>query len=478
MATDQMDLSWDIALNEIKGIVGQNGWLEEADEIEPYVTEWRKILHGHCRLVVRPRSTEEVSKVVRICHEAGIPITPQGGNTGMVGGGVPDGGIVLTTERLNKIRDIDTHNATITVEAGCILADVQAAARDAGFLFPLSLAGEGSCRIGGNIATNAGGNNTVRYGNTREQVLGLETVLPDGRVWDGLRALRKCNTGYDLKHLFIGSEGTLGVVTAAVLALVPAPKDRVTALATAASWEDLLTLFGIMNSQLAGSLVAFEVFTGLGMEVTKRHIAGVVDPFAEEHSFYALIEAVCYGNAATVRETIENGLGEAFEQGIVDDAVIAESSQQAEKLWLIREGLPEAQAIEATLIKHDISVPISKIPAFVKQGSDAAAAMIPGSRVMAFGHLGDGNLHFNLLAPDGLDRDQFLAHMARINRAMHDLAVAMGGSFSAEHGIGQAKRDDLARYRSDVEMDMMARIKSAFDPHNRMNPGKVIDATP
>ncbi len=472
------DISMDrpSALDAIKETVGPNGWLAGDVDIEPYVTEWRKILHGNCLMVVRPASTEETARVVEICHRAAIPITPQGGNTGMVGGGVPNDGIVLSTERMTAVRELDIDNGTITVEAGCILAEVRNAARDGGLLFPLSMASEGSCRIGGNIATNAGGNNTLRYGNTRDLVLGLEVVLPDGRVWNGLRGLRKCNTGYDIKQLFIGSEGTLGVITAAVLALTPAPKGRMTAMATADSWQDLLKFFAIMRGRLAGSLVAFETFTELGMEITTRHVDGAVDPFTEPAPLYALIETVCYGDDAAVREALETGLGEAFEQELVGNAVIAESGPQADNLWLIRESLPEAQLVEATVIKHDISVPISKIPAYVAEGSKIAMEIIAGCRVLPFGHMGDGNLHFNLLGPENLDRNEFLARTGEVNRALHDIAVGMGGSFSAEHGIGQIKRDDLIRYRSGVEIEMMTWIKSAFDPDNLMNPGKVIVA--
>lgn len=462
------------ALDAIKKAVGPQGWLELPDDIEPYLTEWRKILHGHCQLVVRPASTAEVAKVVRICHDAGIEITPQGGNTGMVGGAVPNGGIVLCLDRMTAIRELDADNATMTVDAGCILADVQKAASDAGFLFPLSLAAEGACRIGGNIATNAGGNNTVRYGNMREQVLGLEVVLPEGRIWDGLRGLRKCNTGYDLKHLFIGSEGTLGVITGAVLGLAPAPGDRVCVMAATASWDDLLRLFRIIRKYLTGSLIAFEVFTGLGMELVKQHIANAVDPFTKPYAFYALIEAVCYGDKQSIRGNLEAGLEEALAQDVIADAVIAESGRQADGLWHIRECLPEAQLIEATVIKHDISVPISKIPAYVAEGSRIAGECVPGCRVLPFGHLGDGNLHFNLLSPANMPRETFLSFMESTNEALHGLAIEMGGSFSAEHGIGQAKTGDLRRHRSDVEMDMMIRIKSALDPKCLMNRGKVI----
>lgn len=425
-------------------------------------------------MVVRPSSTDEVAKVVRICYGAGIPITPQGGNTGMVGGAVPNGGIVLSTERLNNVRDVDPDNATLTAEAGCLLADVQLAAANAGLLFPLTLASEGSCRIGGNIATNAGGNNTVRYGNTREQVLGLEIVLPDGSIWNGLRSLRKDNTGYNLKHLFIGAEGTLGVITAAVLSLEPAPKGRITGMAATESWDDLLKLFRIMRRRLSGAMVAFEVFTELGMKITVEHIDYVRDPFANSHPLYALIEAVCYDNVSMVREAMEVGLGDAFESGVVLDAVLAESGLQAEKLWNVREGLPEAQSVEAAVIKHDISVPISRVPEYVKKGEFLVSKTIPGSRLLPFGHMGDGNLHFNILQPDGMSRELFLAYKSSINRKLHDLAVSMGGTFSAEHGIGMNKVGDLSHYRSDLEMNLMVRIKEVFDPTNIMNPGKII----
>ena len=463
------------AITAIKEVVGDNGWLADAADMEPYVNEWLKILEGSCQMVVRPATTEQVAQVVRICHDARIPITPQGGNTGMVGGAVPFGGIILTTDRLNNIRELDADNATLIVEAGCLLADVQAAAANAGFLFPLTLASEGSCSIGGNIATNAGGNNTVRYGNTREQVLGLEVVMPDGRVWEGLRGLRKDNTGYDLKQLFMGAEGTLGIITAAVLSLVPAPRDRVTAMATAESWDALLRLFRMMRVRLSGSLVAFEVFTDLGLKITVDHIEDAYDPFKDSHPLYALMEAACYDDEVAVREAVEAGLAEAFEDGIVTDAVLAESSQQAANLWKVREGLPEAQSIEATVIKHDVSVPISRVPEYVLKGGALVSETIPGARLLPFGHLGDGNLHFNMLQPEDMERDAFLALRGDINRNLHDLAITMGGTFSAEHGVGLNKVGDLAHYRSDVEMDLMARVKKAFDPANIMNPGKVID---
>ena len=463
------------AFSGIKKVVGNRGWITDPNDMKPFVTEWLKILSGSCEMVVLPSSSSEVAQVVRICNSAGIPITPQGGNTGMVGGAVPDDGIVLGTERLNKVRDLDVENATITVESGCLLADVQSAAAEAGFLFPLTLASEGSCRIGGNIATNAGGNNTVRYGNTREQVLGLEVVLPDGRIWNGLRALRKDNTGYDLKHLFIGAEGTLGVITAAVLSLVPMPLDRVTALAAAQSWDGLLKLFMTMRSRLSSALIAFEVFTELGMKITIEHIHNVSDPFGKTYPLYALIEAVTYSGDAAIHVAMEAGLSEALEKGILVDAVLAESGAQAENLWNVREGLPEAQSIETSVIKHDISVPISKVPNFVMKGSAIMAEYIPGARLLPFGHMGDGNLHFNLLQPSEMTREAFLGHKLEINRKLHELAISMGGSFSAEHGIGLNKVKDLARYRDDVEIDLMVRIKRAFDPINIMNPGKVID---
>jgi len=466
-------MHWTTALDKIREVVGPSGWLDDEAELKPYLTEWRKILQGYCRMLVRPANTEQTAKVVAICHQAGIPITPQGGNTGMVGGAVPKDGILLCTSRMRTIRELDVDNSTITVEAGTLLAEVQDAARENGLLFPLSLASEGSCNIGGNIATNAGGNNTIRYGNMRELVLGLEIVLPDGQVWNGLRQLRKCNTGYDLKHLFIGSEGTLGIITAAVLALTPEPRARFTAMATANNWLDLQKLYNIINARLSGAVVAFEVFPHLGMEITIRHINNTNSPFDQPYPFYALIEAVDYGDDAAIRGNLETALGEALEANIITDAVLAVSTQQADNLWRIRETLPQAQSLEADVIKHDISVPVSKIPQYAEQATDLAKETIPACRVLPFGHMGDGNLHFNLLMPEKLDREQYLAYYTEVNRVLHDLAVNMGGSFSAEHGVGLVKCEEMQRYRSTVEMNLMARVKSAIDPANGMNPGKI-----
>ncbi len=455
-------------------IVGEHGIVRDAAGMEPYITEWRGLIRGHCDLVVRPATTDEVAAVMRHCHAAGIPVTPQGGNTGMVGGGVPAGGIVLATDRLTRIRTLDAEDATITVEAGCVLATAQAAAREAGFTFPLSLAAEGSCRVGGNLATNAGGNNTVRFGNTRENVLGIEVVLPDGRIWNGLRRLRKNNTGYDLKHLYIGSEGTLGIITAAVIRLVPAPAGRETVLAALPDVAAVARLFQRVRQAAGDHLLAFEIMPHAGLELAAEHVEGGASPFGEQHSQYALFEVGRPHGFAGLRAGLEAVLEKAFEEGLVTDAVLAESAMQAEALWRIREGIPEAQSRAGAVIKHDVSVPVSRIPEFIERGTRLLLDHVPDGRVVAFGHIGDGNIHFNLLQPPGAERDGFLAQMPAINHAVHDLVAELDGSFSAEHGIGSAKIEDMRRYRSLVELDLMRAVKSALDPAGIMNPGKVL----
>lgn len=438
------------------------------------MNEWRGLVRGRCMMVVRPSTTQEVSAVLSVCHENGIPVTPQGGNTGMVGGAVPNGGIVLSMSRLNRIRHVDRVNATMELEAGCILENAQSAAEALDMLVPLSLASEGSCQIGGNIATNAGGTNTLRFGNLRENVLGLEVVLSDGRIWCGLRGLRKNNTGYDLKHLFIGSEGTLGVVTAAILRLVPRPTQTHTMLAALPSLDAVLTLFARMREVMGDVVLAFELIPQIGLELARRHVPGVAVPFEQAHSQYALIELAASRGSTGLRNMLEETVSGALEEGIVDDAVIAESLSQAEAIWHIRESIPEAQSREGAVIKHDVSIPLSNIVEFMERGTELVETGMPGARVVAFGHVGDGNIHFNLLQPEVMDRQSFLAHMPRINRLVHDLVAALGGSFSAEHGIGSAKTADMTLYRSAVELDMMRAVKLALDPRGLMNPGKVL----
>jgi len=462
-------------LVRIRDVVGPKGWIESEAEMQPYLQEERGLYQGTAAAVVSPASTDDVAQVLKLCNKAGLGVVPQGGNTGLVGGGVPDfpegNGIVLSTQRLNAIRNIDPLNQTMTVEAGVILAHIQQAAEDAGALFPLSLGAEGSCRIGGNLSTNAGGVQVLRYGNARDLVLGLEVVLADGRIWDGLRGLRKDNTGYDMKHLFMGSEGTLGIITAAVLKLYPRPQAREVALCCGGDADAMLNVLQRLRDGAGEALSAFEVMNRFAIEISEKHVPAANDPFDKPHNQYVLIELSGHRD---VRDTLETVLGQALEDGLIADALIATSRAQADQLWAIRDAIPEAQKHEGGSIKHDVSVPVSSVGEFLTIASALVEAELPGVRICAFGHVGDGNIHFNLSQPPGADREAYLQNWDRINQLIHDLVVDMGGSFSAEHGIGQLKRGDLARYKSDVEMDLMRTLKKALDPSNIMNPGKVI----
>jgi FAD/FMN-containing dehydrogenase len=412
--------------------------------------------------------------VVRACAEAGVALVPQGGNTGLVGGGVPQGEVVLSLARLDRIRELDAVNATMTVEAGVILKTVQEEAEKAGLLFPLSLASEGSCRIGGNLATNAGGTAVLRYGNSRDLVLGLEVVLADGRVWNGLSTLRKDNTGYDLKHLFIGSEGTLGIITAAVLKLFPKPLAKATALVGLASGEGALALFQRLRQGAGEALTAFEYMTRFGLDIVLKHATGAVRPLAGDHAAYALVELSSPDAGANLTELLEGLLAEGFEAGLVEDAALGSSEAQNRALWHLRESLSEVQKHEGGSIKHDVSVPVSRVAAFIEEATAACEAAMPGLRVCAFGHFGDGNIHFNLSQPVGMEKRAFLAEWERFNRLVHDIVAAHRGSISAEHGIGLIKRDELLRYKDPVALELMRTLKAALDPHNRLNPGKVV----
>jgi FAD/FMN-containing dehydrogenase len=463
------DREW---LDDLRRLLGEPGVLCEPERMAPYLLDWRGLERGHCLAVLRPDTTAAVAETVRRCHERRVPITPLGGNTGLVGGGVPRGGVLISTERLNRIRVVDRGNAAMTLEAGCLLADAQAAAREQQLVFPLSLASEGSCRIGGCLATNAGGNQTVRFGNTRNQVLGLEVVLPDGRVWDGLRALRKDNTGYDLKQLFIGSEGTLGVITAAVFSLVPGADGRETALLACRSTAAVVALFQHLRDALGEQLLAYELMPRKAVELACMHIPGLRAPLLAD--WLVLVELTSPSGLPGLRDAFEQVLAEAMDAGLADDAVIAESLQQGQALWRIREGIPQAQTQLGALIKHDVSVPIPAIPRFLAEGHALLQAWVPDGVVLAFGHVGDGNIHFNLAQPPGSDPAAFLALAPDIHRAMHDLTASMAGSFSAEHGVGSAKRADMARYRSVVELDLMRAVKAAVDPLGLMNPGKLL----
>ena len=460
-------------LQAIRNVVGPEGWIYKPAEKKKYELEERNFYQdGRCEAVVRPKTTNEVADVVRLCAEEKIAIVPQGGNTGLVGGGVPKGGIVLSTERLNRIRATDAVNRTMTVEAGVILKNVQEAADQAEALFPLSLAAQDSCHIGGNIATNAGGIAVIRYGNVRELVLGLEVVLPDGQVWDGLRGLRKDNTGYDLKQLFIGSEGTLGVITAAVLKLFPKPHIRETALAAVGCVDNAMKLFDRIQAAAGNSLSAFEFMDQMAVALCIKRVPAIANPFAEWHPCYTLIELSSPRDKDPLRESLETMLNDALENGVIRTALIAQNDTQAAAMWGIRESIPEGQRIEGSSIKNDISVPLSKVADFIKQATREVEAVMPGIRVAAFGHLGDGNIHFNLMQPIGADGPSFLAEWDRFDSIVPDIADKLGGSFSAEHGVGRLKRAHMSRYKSDIEIDMMWKLKSDHRPEQYHESGQ------
>jgi len=466
-----------LALAEIRRIVGERGWIDDPDEMRPHLVEWRGLWNGAACAVVRPGSTEEVSEVVRRCAAARIAIVPQAGNTSLCGGSVPDesgSAVVLSVARLNRIREFDPIGDTMTAEAGCILADVQRAADAAGRLFPLSLAAEGSCQIGGNLSTNAGGVHVLRYGNARELVLGLEVVLPDGRIWDGLRHLRKDNTGYDLKQLFIGAEGTLGVITAAVLRLFPRPRQRWVALAGVADVADAVELFGAARERLGESVAAFEMIPRIALDLVLAHIPQTREPIAAQ-PHYVLVELTSTDPAeGELARRGEDWLATSLAKGLVRDAAVAETAAQAAELWRLRESISEAQKLEGASVKHDVAVPVSRLPEFIAEATERVTAEWPGVRVVAFGHLGDGNVHFNLQCPRDADRGAFLAHWGRFSRIVHDLVHEMGGSIAAEHGIGRLKRAELERYKSSVELGLMRTLKQTLDPHGIMNPGRVV----
>ena len=456
---------------QLQGIVGAAHVLTDPAEIQPFVTDWRGRFVGSAQCVVRPANTTEVAAVVRACLETGAPIVPQGGNTSLCGAATPDAAgqaVVVSLSRLNRIAAVDAKNNTISVGAGCTLAAVQAAAREVDRLFPLALASEGTCQIGGNLSTNAGGVQVLRYGNTRELTLGLEVVLPSGEIWDGLRGLRKDNTGYDLKQLFIGAEGTLGIITGAVLKLFPLPKSQTTCWLNVASPLAAVDLLNQAKIAFDGQLTAFELVSETALGLVLKNIPNVLRP-ASVSPWYVLAEL-----SDTSSYAVEYWLHARLEAGEVLDAVIAQSETQAAKLWSLRENISEAQKIEGISIKHDIAVPVSAIPAFLEQADAALAAAFPGIRVVAFGHVGDGNLHYNLSKPDAQENTHFIDSQPAVNRIVHDTVDALNGSISAEHGIGQLKREELLRYKSPVEMALMRSIKQAFDPRGLMNPGKVL----
>jgi FAD/FMN-containing dehydrogenase len=462
-------------IRRFAAIVGPEHALTDPDQQLPYLREWRDTYFGQSALVLRPASTAEVSAILTLAHAEGIAVVPQAGNTGLVGGQIAmRGEVVVSVARMTKVRTVDAVGGTMTVEAGLTLAECQQTADRAGKLFPLTLPSEGSCRIGGNLGTNAGGVGVLAYGNTRQQVLGLEVVLADGRVWDGLRALKKDNTGYDLRDLFIGSEGTLGIITAAVLRLLPKPAEKATAMVAIRSIEDALALFNMAQQAADRGLTAFEFMPRLVLDFVLRHIAGTREPFAATYAWYVLIEISGAQADGTANRQLESILTDATDRGLVIDAVMAQSIAQARDLWRLREGISEAQKPEGGNIKHDVSVPIASIPVFISRANAIVERICPGARPLPLGHFGDGNVHYNIAQPTGMDKAAFTKLTPQIMREVHDLVMSYGGSISAEHGIGQTRRAELARVKSDVELDLMRRIKSALDPKGILNPGKML----
>lgn len=454
-------------LEQLKNIVGPKGWTTDAAELEAHVTEWRGVVRGSTPMVVSPGSTTEVAQVVRACADAGVGVVPQGGNTGMCAGAVPDESgtqIILSLARMNKIRNIDTANFSMEVEAGCILENVQNAAAEVERFFALSLGAEGSCQIGGNLSTNAGGINVVRYGTARAQVLGLEAVLADGTVVSSLRSLRKDTAGYDLKQLFIGSEGTLGIITAATLKLFPMPATTSTALVAIETSGHAVRLLAFLKAELADAIEAFELVSDFVFGMVTRHIPELRVPFETQYPWYVLLDAALGDD----NERLEDALNEAANSGLLLDAVIAKNSVEAEKLWRMRHSIAEAERSAGKALKHDISLPISRLEEFLLRGDRLLAEIAPEATLIAFGHVGDGNLHYNVALPDSTHNGQ------EVSAAIYDLVNTLGGSFSAEHGVGSVKRQYLSRYRGDGEIKLMRTLKMALDPGNILNPGKVI----
>lgn len=474
---DAADPSIDSFLAEAGNVIGTGHVLTEPSDKDGYLSELRKLFTGDSPAVLRPRSTEEVSTILRLANDSGIAVVPQGGNTGLVGGQIPDASgrqIVLSLSRLNTIRDIDPEGNTMVVDAGCVLETIHQAADEHDRLFPLTLGSMGSCQIGGNLSTNAGGTAVLAYGNTRDLVLGLEVVLADGRIWNGLRRLRKDNTGYDLKHLFIGAEGTLGIITAAVLKLFPKPMTRQVAFLGLTSPADAARLFNRAKGTFSNALTGFEIMRRTTMDIAVRHLEGVRDPLQTAFPWYVLLEISGGRDAGDLQQQIETFLAECFEDGIVADGALAQSDQQAADFWHLRHGMSDAQRRDGGAISHDVSVPIAKLPEFLETGIARIERLVPGCRPNPFGHFGDGNIHFNVSPGYDTDAQAFFDRRAEINEAIHSLTIEMGGSFSAEHGIGQLKRDLLAATKDPVELALMRSIKQTLDPNGILNPGKVL----
>jgi FAD/FMN-containing dehydrogenase len=466
-------------LDRLIAAVGAAGVRTADEDQAKYLHDWRDRHHGRAQAVMLPRDAQEVARVLALCNEHAVPVFPQGGNTSVCGGSVPSedgGGIVLSLERLNKIREVNPANNSITVEAGCVLAKVQEAARQADRYFPLSLGAEGSCQIGGNIATNAGGTSVVRYGNTRDLVLGLEAVLPDGRIWSGLRTLRKDNSGYDLKNLFIGSEGTLGVVTAATLKLFPLAPTIVTAMFALDGIDEAVALASRLQKQFPGELVALELMSLSETEIVLRHIRGSACPLANRGQWQLIVELTSSAPSEVVVEELSATVGELADSGVVLDAVIASTGQQRERIWHLRHNVTEANKREGMGLTHDIAVPVYKIPEFVKAGQAMLSRDYPDTKVVIVGHVGDGNLHYIVMHSQErwqatLDK---AAYQVRLAHSLYDIAIPMGGTFSAEHGIGSLHLHEMSKYKDPVEIALMWQLKKTLDPKGIMNPGRVL----
>ena len=463
-------------LNQLKNSLGSKGWIEDPLVIEPYLLEERGLYRGKSELLLKPSNTKEVSDIIKLCNKNDIKIVPQGGRTGLCGGTIPhENGkeIMLSLERMNKILELNKENFTITVQAGCILNNIQIKAEENSLFFPLSLASEGSCTIGGNLATNAGGINVLRYGMTRDLVLGLEIVMANGEIWNSLSSLRKDNRGYNLKHLFIGSEGTLGIITTAVLKLFPAPNFIETAIFAIPNPQAAIQLLGLARTASADLLNAYELMNRIGMEMVIKNIPNTKEPMKTAYEWYILLE-FSSSSKNNLRNQIENLFEVALNKEIALDGIIAESSKQRKELWVLRDGLNEAQKPEGGSIKHDVSIPIDNVSKFINQATKAVKKFVPNCKPVIFGHIGDGNIHFNITQPDNMNKDTYLKKWEDVNKIVFEIVNKLNGSFSAEHGIGKLKRNELIKYNPEIEISLMKSIKNNFDPNNILNPGKVL----
>ncbi|HEY4998818.1 MAG TPA: FAD-binding oxidoreductase [Usitatibacter sp.] len=462
-------------LERLKAIVGERGLVAGEHDRAPFENDWRGQYHGRAAAVVKPASTEEVARVVTLLAKEKVAMVPQGGNTSLCGASVPDASgtqVVINLSRMNRVREVDPANNTMTVEAGCVLATLQGVAGEHGRLFPLSLGAQGSCEIGGNLSTNAGGTAVLRYGNTRELVLGLEVVLPDGRVWNGLRGLRKDNTGYDLKHLFVGAEGTLGIITAAVMKLFPKPRSRATAFVAVRDPAAAVALLGKLRESCGERITGYELISRICVDLVLKHMPAARDPLPARHPWYVLVELSDSAPGEAAGTLLEASLGEAAEAGLVEDAMIAASEAQRDALWRMREDVTEAQKLDGVSIKHDVSVPVSRVPELISRATADLEAYFPGIRIVAFGHVGDGNIHYNCSTSERRDAAQLIT--SQVNHVVYQVVNSLGGSISAEHGLGVLKREEIKLYKSALELELMGAIKRTLDPHGLMNPGKVL----